>query len=138
MGGLNADRPNTGRPAQANFTRITRSEPLQNGPTIMTNGRLAKSTKPFANRSNQWSSSIGRPDSRGSQSAQRSHERYLALAQAQAQSGNVIEAENYYQYAEHYFRSMSPDERSLHDDETDHKDVAREAVKKPGNGGRVF
>jgi len=31
----------------------------------------------------------------------------LALARAEAQSGNVIGAENYYQHAEHYFRSMS-------------------------------
>ena len=37
----------------------------------------------------------------------RSYERYLALAQAQAQSGDMIGAENYYQHAEHYFRSMS-------------------------------
>jgi Domain of unknown function (DUF4167) len=43
----------------------------------------------------------------GSQNAQRSYERYLALAQAQAQAGDLIGAENYYQYAEHYFRLMS-------------------------------
>jgi Domain of unknown function (DUF4167) len=36
-------------------------------------------------------------------------ERYLALAKAQAQSGDMIGAENYYQHAEHYFRSMSSD-----------------------------
>ena len=48
----------------------------------------------------------------GSQSAQRNYERYLALAQAQAQSGDVIGAENYYQHAEHYFRSMSGDRES--------------------------
>jgi hypothetical protein len=34
---------------------------------------------------------------------------YIALAQAQAQSGDIIGAENYYQYAEHYFRAMSAD-----------------------------
>jgi hypothetical protein len=45
----------------------------------------------------------------GSQNAQRNHERYLALARAEAQSGNMVGAENYYQYAEHYFRSMSSD-----------------------------
>jgi hypothetical protein len=50
-----------------------------------------------------------RPDFRGSQNAQRSYERYLALAQAQAQFGDVIGAENYYQHAEHYYRSMSSD-----------------------------
>jgi hypothetical protein len=31
------------------------------------------------------------------------------LAQAEAQSGNSIGAENYYQHAEHYFRMMSSD-----------------------------
>jgi hypothetical protein len=31
----------------------------------------------------------------------------LGLAQAEAQSGNLIGAENYYQYAEHYFRTKS-------------------------------
>jgi hypothetical protein len=33
----------------------------------------------------------------------------LALAQTEAQAGNLIGAENYYQHAEHYFRSMSSD-----------------------------
>ena len=41
--------------------------------------------------------------------AQRNYERYLALARAEAQVGNSVGAENYYQYAEHYFRSMSSD-----------------------------
>ena len=35
-----------------------------------------------------------------------SYERYLALARAEAQNGNAVAAENYYQHAEHYFRSM--------------------------------
>jgi Domain of unknown function (DUF4167) len=35
-----------------------------------------------------------------------SYERYLALARAEAQSGNAVAAENYYQHAEHYFRLM--------------------------------
>ena len=55
------------------------------------------------------SANVARLDSRGSGHAQRKYERYLALAQAQAQSGDVIGAENYYQHAEHYFRSMSSD-----------------------------
>jgi Domain of unknown function (DUF4167) len=52
---------------------------------------------------------VARPEPRGSGNAQRKYERYRALAQAQAQSGDVIGAENYYQHAEHYFRSMSSD-----------------------------
>jgi hypothetical protein len=34
------------------------------------------------------------------------YERYLALARAETQIGNTVDAENYYQHAEHYFRSM--------------------------------
>jgi hypothetical protein len=82
---------------------------MQNGPKTMTSMHRPKSARPFANRSKQWTSNGVRPDLRGSQNAQRSYERYLALAQAQAQSGDVIGAENYYQHAEHYFRSMSSD-----------------------------
>ncbi len=53
--------------------------------------------------------SAARPDPRNSQNAQRNYERYLALARAEAQIGNTVGAENYYQYAEHYFRSMRSD-----------------------------
>jgi hypothetical protein len=35
-----------------------------------------------------------------------SYERYLVLAHAEAQNGNTVAAENYYQHAEHYYRSM--------------------------------
>jgi hypothetical protein len=34
------------------------------------------------------------------------YERYLALAHAEARSGDRIAAENYFQHAEHYLRSM--------------------------------
>lgn len=37
-------------------------------------------------------------------SAQANYERYLALAKAKALAGDRIEAERYYQYAEHYLR----------------------------------
>jgi Domain of unknown function (DUF4167) len=40
------------------------------------------------------------------QNAQRNYERYLALARAEALTGDRIVAENYLQHAEHYFRSM--------------------------------
>jgi hypothetical protein len=35
------------------------------------------------------------------------YERYLALAHAEALAGDRIVAENYFQHAEHYFRSMA-------------------------------
>ena len=31
----------------------------------------------------------------------------MALAEAQVRAGDIVGAENYYQHAEHYFRSMS-------------------------------
>jgi hypothetical protein len=39
--------------------------------------------------------------------ARRSHERYLTLAHAATLAGDAIEAENYYQHAEHFFRVMN-------------------------------
>ena len=47
------------------------------------------------------------PARRHSQNAQRNYERYLELARAEALAGNPVGAENYYQHAERYFRSMS-------------------------------
>ena len=47
-----------------------------------------------------------RPQARNVQNAQRNYERYLALARAEALAGDRIVAENYFQHAEHYFRSM--------------------------------
>lgn len=41
------------------------------------------------------------------QHAQRTYERYLTLAQAEVLAGDQVAAENYYQHAEHYLRSMS-------------------------------
>jgi hypothetical protein len=38
--------------------------------------------------------------------AKREYERYLNLANATAAIGDLIETENYYQHAEHYFRLM--------------------------------
>jgi len=46
------------------------------------------------------------PNPKPVQNAQQNYERYLALARAQALSGDPIAAENYLQHAEHYLRSM--------------------------------
>ena len=77
------------------------------------NSHRPKSARPFTNRPKQWASNGARPESRGHQNAQRSYERYLALAKAQAQIGDIVGAENYYQHAEHYFRSMSLDREAV-------------------------
>jgi Domain of unknown function (DUF4167) len=45
----------------------------------------------------------------GANGAQRNYERYMALARAEDQNGNTVGAESYYQYAEHYLRSLSSD-----------------------------
>jgi hypothetical protein len=47
-----------------------------------------------------------RADAATPQDAQKNYERYLALARAEALNGDRIAAENYFQHAEHYLRSM--------------------------------
>jgi hypothetical protein len=78
---------------------------MQNGPRPIISARH----RPAAARSKRWTSSAARPEPTGPQNARRNYERYLALARAETQIGNTVGAENYYQYAEHYFRSMSSD-----------------------------
>jgi hypothetical protein len=77
----------------------------------MQNGRMStRRPRPvgsFPARSPGTNTNVARPTPPGFQNAQRSYERYLALAQEEARSGNVVGAENYYQHAEHYFRLMS-------------------------------
>jgi Domain of unknown function (DUF4167) len=80
---------------------------MQNGRNTNMNTRYPRPAAPFADRSKRWTSSAARSEPKGSHNAQKSYERYLALAQAEAQAGDRVAAENYYQYAEHYFRSMS-------------------------------
>jgi hypothetical protein len=79
---------------------------MQNGPRRLSS-RQHRPPAPFAARSKRWISRTARPESRGAQNAQREYERYLALARAEALIGNTVGAENYYQYAEHYYRSIS-------------------------------
>jgi hypothetical protein len=51
-------------------------------------------------------SGLPRPQAGNAQNAERSYQRYLALARAETLAGDKIAAENYFQHAEHYFRSM--------------------------------
>jgi hypothetical protein len=80
---------------------------MQNGPRNVMGTRRPKPAGSLAARPKRWTPSAVRPQLHGSQGAQRSYERFLALAQEEARSGNVVGAENYYQHAEHYFRLMS-------------------------------
>jgi hypothetical protein len=70
------------------------------------NARHLKSAASFVARK-RWQSNAPRAKPNGPQNAQRSYEWYLALAEAQVRAGDIVGAENYYQHAEHYFRSMS-------------------------------
>jgi len=67
---------------------------------------------------NTNSSKFRRPETQAPQNARRNYDRYLALAQAEARSGDRIAAENYYQHAEHYFRTMHESAASAHSGRT--------------------
>ncbi len=82
---------------------------MQNNPKARMRTRQSRPAASFAVRAKRWTSSVGRPEPKSSQNARRNYERYLALARAEALAGNTVAAENYYQHAEHYFRSMSSD-----------------------------
>jgi hypothetical protein len=87
---------------------IDKERAMQNGPKTTVN-KTANSRQPQRqwSRTNRIARSAARPDTRGAQSAQKNYERYLALAQAEIAAGDVIGAENYFQHAEHYFRTMT-------------------------------
>ena len=80
---------------------------MQNGPKTMINTRQSRSSQSYDGRPRKRESNTGREKPQNFQNAQRSYERYLALAQAEVLAGDIVGAENYYQHAEHYFRSMS-------------------------------
>jgi hypothetical protein len=77
----------------------------------MQNGRKTNmhthQPRPAGSPAGRWASSTPRPEPRGSHNARRNYDRYLALAQAELQTGDRVAAENYYQHAEHYFKLMS-------------------------------
>ena len=52
-------------------------------------------------------SGFRRPDAKPVQNAQRNYQSYLELARVETQNGDRIAAENYFQHAEHYLRSMN-------------------------------
>jgi hypothetical protein len=71
--------------------------------------RQFRAVTPTAVQPKRWMSVAPRFEPKGFQNMKQSYERYLALARVEAQNGNAVAAENYYQHAEHYFRSMSSD-----------------------------
>jgi hypothetical protein len=77
-------------------------QPRQNT-KVMTNAMLRTSRPTQGNLSAEFV----RPQAGNVQNFQRSYERYLTLARAEALTGDRIAAESYFQHAEHYFRAMS-------------------------------
>jgi hypothetical protein len=70
--------------------------------------RVMTNAMPQRSRPTQRNEPSGflRAQARNTQHFQRNYERYLALARAEALAGDRIVAENYFQHAEHYFRSL--------------------------------
>jgi hypothetical protein len=66
----------------------------------MRNGKRPQRRRPPGDRPN----AAARQRENGAGNAQRNYERYLALAREATLRGDIIEAENCYQHAEHYFR----------------------------------
>ena len=82
---------------------------MQNGPRRPNAARQQRPPGSYNNNRPQqrWSQNSARPQQRNSQSAQKNYERYMELARTEALAGNTVGAENYYQHAEHYFRTMN-------------------------------
>ena len=81
---------------------------MQNGPKRNYNPRQGRPAGSFNARPQQrWTQNPARSMPKGAQNAQRNYERYLELARAETVAGNTVGAENYYQHAEHYFRTMN-------------------------------
>ena len=63
-------------------------------------------TRPSASRANRFTSGSARQRPSQGVNAKARYMRYVVMARAAAQAGDVVEAENCYQHAEHYFRLM--------------------------------
>jgi hypothetical protein len=70
-------------------------------------------------RENRSGSSSTQRRPANSANAKRSYEKYVTLARAAALSGDVVETENYYQHAEHYFRLMKEERTRSGQEEVD-------------------
>jgi environmental stress-induced protein Ves len=63
-------------------------------------------SRPSAFRADRLTSSSARQGPGQGVNAKARYVRYVAMARAAAQAGDLVEAENCYQHAEHYFRVM--------------------------------
>jgi hypothetical protein len=92
-----------------NIHCFAKERAVKDGSKTNMSSRQPQSSGSFNARPKRWDSNGSRDRPRGFQNAQKSYERYMALAQAEILNGDIVAAENYYQHAEHYLRSMSPD-----------------------------
>ena len=72
----------------------------QNPPHRAGNRRAAPGVFPFSGTASRNRTGDGFAN------AKWNYHRYLALAEAAALSGDVVAAQNFYQHAEHFFRTM--------------------------------
>jgi hypothetical protein len=91
-----------------NMKRISEPEPATAKPRPNARTTTATPRKSRPARSNQ-SSRFLRSPAKNAQSAERNYQRYLVLARAEALAGDRVAAENYFQHAEHFLRSMATD-----------------------------
>ena len=80
----------------------SRSKPIAAQPRP--NVKIAANSMP--QRRKHGTSGLSQPNTITVQNPRMRYEHYLALAGAETRAGDLIAAENYYQHAEHYFRSM--------------------------------
>ena len=80
---------------------------MQNGQNSNMTRRQPRPAAPHLTARSGGHRTSSRPAQSVSHNAKRNYERYLTLAQSEAQAGDKVAAENYYQHAEHYFRMMS-------------------------------
>ena len=86
---------------------------MEHGPKTIISAEQSRRAASFAARSKRWTPRAGRSEPKSSQNAQRNYEQYLALAGAASLAGDTVGAENYYQHAEHFFRSMASNQASV-------------------------
>jgi hypothetical protein len=86
---------------------------LEHGPKTIISAEQSRRAASFAARPKRWTPRASRSEPKGSLNAHRNYEQYLALAGAASLAGDAVGAENYYQHAEHFFRSMASDQAAV-------------------------
>jgi len=94
---------------RTNMKQISELKPVAAQPRP--NAKFIAGATPRKSQPARKHQSFGSPGSqpRNTQSAERNYQRYLVLARAETLAGDRVAAENYFQHAEHYLRSMAKD-----------------------------